>query len=171
MSPEKLLNQAISYLDQVSLDYLGCRILKEHSEVDSLLPNIHRFRVSTEEDIFDLANDLNKIFAERLDKDLLVALSNLDKKEKLGSIKLLSRFVDNLGVNGRNYVKRLVGCYELRNGKTHLKSSDIDNAFELAGIDIAIPPIRNAMSLIKDIANTIGYLGNLIETFNPSQGK
>lgn len=162
-APENRLGKALRYLEAVCIELLGRSILRDHPEVNKLIIGIHRFQALKQDDIFDVANDLNKLFVERLDKDFLIELSDADKKEGLGSIKLLSRFVDKIGHDGRKFTEKLAGCYELRNGKSHLKSSKIQENFELAGIEDSEKPYLNAMALIENVADTAGFLGNMIK--------
>lgn len=163
--PENQLKNGLEYLEGICVEFLGKSILKEHSEVEKLTKSIHRFQALKPDDIFDVANDLNKLLAERLDKDFLIELSEVNKSEGLGSIKLLSRFIDKMGNDGREFTKRLAGCYELRHGKSHLKSSKILDNFELAGLDENQSPYLNAMILIENIADIAGLLGNIIKDY------
>jgi len=159
---EWFLKEAFKLLDATCERLLEEPILREHQAFKNILNNIHRFRAINETGLYELANDLNRVFVERLSLETLRKLSG-NKEEKAGSIKELAKVVDTFGLDGKEFTRFLAGCYELRHGITHLPSSKIIEAYELAGLDEDKKPCENAERLILNIANTIRLLSNIIQ--------
>jgi len=160
-SPEWLLGYAFRCLEDASNKAFNRSILREHENFEKILKSIHRFRSIKECELFELANDLHRVFVERLDKSFLLNISGASDK-KIGTIKLLEKFISRNGCDGKKLTAVLVGCYELRHCASHLPSSCISNAYILAKLDESGSPYKNGKALISAISSFIGCLSRLI---------
>lgn len=175
-APEWLLSYAFKCFHEAE-DETNIKLLRNHDEYTAILSQIHRFRALTQTGLYELANDLNRIFVERLNKDIFIQLTPISKRNKeknIGSIKALEEMLNSHHDNGkyydgRNITKHLVATYELRHGLSHLPSSKIYDAFVLAGLEVKNPSYKNGEILIGQYADIIGFLSTVLR--NPSLKK
>lgn len=160
MAPEALLASALQHFRRVSKGLLGHCILRRHEDEPMLLRQIHRFRSDSRAGLFSLAKDLTKVSVEQLDQDVLRTF--VQNNKGLASIKLLERFLDSLGFNGRKITAPLVGVYELRHGDAHLASGDVSDSLDLLGLKDDGAYQSMAKHILEKVAYAVGAIGDLI---------
>jgi hypothetical protein len=148
-APEQKLRTVVDALDQAFVAKFGKFCFKDRQNVHVQLDNISRFNATDDSSLLTLAKDIYRAVVENLDLDVLRSIFDPANKD-LGSIKLIEKILEKY-VNqkiARNCTKHLAGIYKLRIGDAHKTSSDLDDAFNLAGIDRTCSITRQAMQLI-----------------------
>ncbi len=111
----------------------------------------HRFRAIDQAGLFSLAKDLARLTADSIDAAAIQKLVPPPKGEKWGSLKSLEKLIASLiaADKARLLVGPLVGVYELRLADAHLAGSEIDEAFELAGVDRSKPFVHQGFDILN----------------------
>lgn len=156
-APESLLFKIVEALDSKFKNKYGMNLFRQHSYQENINIKIHRFLVLKEGDIFELSKELTKFIIERMNND---NLNKLVSKElhKMGTIKKLENILTKIGLNGREMTSILVGVYELRQGDTHLSSSDYSDAFKLVKINLNQPFPLIGKELIKNVTDCLIHI-------------
>jgi hypothetical protein len=158
--PERLLPDALSWLDGVFQRKFGFPLLRQHHELEELQRRIHRFRAVDENGLRSLSKDVVKITIERIDKGSLVKALGDGKSDK-GTLKLLEALLGKH--TDENYAHHrmapLFGVYDLRGADAHLSSSDIEGCYERLSVDRSAPFIQQAAQLIMNVADAFGVTG------------
>jgi hypothetical protein len=153
----------------VKLNYLDKPIVREHSHTVDILIKCHRFTSLNKEGFFSLAKELTRLFIERLDKTVLIEMTDESKRHKnkdIGSIKALETYLASVGLDGRKFTAPFVGCNELRQFDSHLPSETDQkylDALKLVEIDSALSFQEKGRHLIGVMQHRIGYLAKILE--------
>lgn len=169
-SPELLLHDAISWIEEIFKSRFGSNLLRDHHEIEELEERIYRFRALDENSLRSLEKDVVKVSIERINKkSLLDALE--EKKTDKGTLKLLQMLLEKC-TNDATYAHRrmtpLFGVYDLRGADAHLSSSDVEDCYTRLGIDRSAPLVQQAEQLIGRVARAFGAIGNDLRAWFPS---
>ena len=123
-----------------------------------------RFLSMDEASLLRLAKELVRVFSDRLDVRALRKVSNHPDKEGLRSNKLLQSILSQTVGEGRarEVFAAIVGAYDMRLGDAHPTSSNIADALELAGIDVATSYLRQGEQLIGNFVHSIWCIGSTL---------
>lgn len=154
LAPEAVLFRIVDALDAKFKAKYGMNLFRQHNYQENINLKIHRFLVLNKEDIFKLSKELTKFIIERMDYD---NLNKLIPKElhKVGTIKKLENILNILGLKGREMTSVLVGVYDLRQGETHLPSSDFSDAFKLVKLNLNQPFPLIGKEIIKNVSDCL----------------
>jgi hypothetical protein len=164
-APEEFFGRALDTLDKASIARWSWPLFREHASKEEIASSIHRFRSLDEAGFLALAKDIARLTADSIDSAKLQTLINLDKGEKLGSLKSLERALVTIisGEDARTAMTVLVGVYELRLGDAHLPSEKLREAFSLAGVSEREPPLERAAHLIHNVTSALFRIAALIQ--------
>ncbi|MEO1110037.1 MAG: hypothetical protein AAFX90_19150, partial [Pseudomonadota bacterium] len=167
-SPEKLLPEAIEWLEANFRDKFGLPLFRAHHETETLLKTNHRFRALDEAGLRSLAKDVVKVTIERINKkSILKALS--ESESKLGTLKLLEQLIAKF--TSDDYAKQrmapLFGLYDLRSADAHLSSSDIDTCYQRLGVDRSLPIVFQGALMLQTVSDTLGVTGTELKMHAP----
>lgn len=158
MAPESRIAEALPAIDEAAQAAWGFPIFRPHQIQDSLLASVHRFRANNRDSLLELAKDVARLTADRIDAEALKTFAPpTPAMSGTGSLKSLERALARHegAANARTLLGPLAGIYDLRVGAAHLPGSQIDDAFALMGIDRAAPPYRQAVQLLTALATTL----------------
>ena len=169
-APEALFPRVLEELDDLSETVWGFRLFLQHSIDHALISSIQRFRATERASILELAKDIARLTADRLDVAALHRLAPPPGEQGKGSLKSLERALATIvgAADARHKLTVLAGIYELRLGSAHLPSGSIDDAFVMAGIDNNAPANTQALNLIQNLADPLIEIGNVIQSAKPA---
>jgi len=156
-APEEYLPKAFDLLNETTAAKSGFRLFREHADVESLLARAHRFRATDQAGVFALAKDLARLTADRIDAAAIQKIVPPSKGEKWASLKSLEKLLAHkIGPErAHDNLTPLFGIYELRHADAHLASSDIDEAFSMAGVDRAEPFVFQGYRLLNSCVSSL----------------
>ena len=167
-APEKLLPEAIEWLEANFRAKFDLPLFRDHPETESLLTASHRFRALDEVGLRSLAKDAVKVTIERINKkSILKALS--ENESKLGTLKLLEQLIAKF--TSDDYAKQrmapLFGLYDLRSADAHLSSSDVDTCYQRLGVDRSLPFVFQGALMLQNVSDTLGVTGTELKRHAP----
>ena len=167
-APEKFFPFGLDQLRQISQEKLGFVMLREHETIPELLPKIHRFRAHDKAGLYALAKDVARLTADSIDTAAIQTLVRPPKDTKWGSLKSLENLIAlRMGPKtAREMMASLVGTYELRQGDAHLPSSDLDDAFELVGVNQEAPTVYQGYQMLHACVSSIFGLIETLERWD-----
>ena len=138
--------------------------LYAHELDEKAATSLSRFDGVDDAALLRLAKELTRQFSDRLNTRLMREISTHQAKSKLGSIKLLESILAPLSSQelAHRVLGPIVGVYDLRTGDAHPTSSDIEEAFNLAGIDRSRSHLRQAQQMIDNYARAILGVGKIL---------
>ena len=167
-APEDFLKKGIEQANTFAQENLNIALFREHESVPELLGKIHRFRAVDETGLYALAKDIARLIADNLDAAEMQKIVPPPKKTKWGSLKslenLLASKIDSK--TARSMMSSLVGVYELRHADAHLPSSDVEEAFDLLGIDRSLPLIHQAHQMLHSCVSSIYGVVKVMQNWN-----
>ena len=156
-APEEFLLSGIEEVNRLSHEKLGIYIFRSHEAIPAIIKKTHRFRAVDETSLYSLAKDLARLMADNLDANAMQSIVSPPKGTKWGSIKSLENLLASK--YNRDFIREvmaaLVGVYELRHADAHLPSGEIDNAFELIGIDKSQPYVHQGFYMLNAVVSSI----------------
>ncbi|MDR6833157.1 MULTISPECIES: hypothetical protein [unclassified Sphingopyxis] len=167
MAPEAHLAEALQDIDEKFAARFGVHLFRKHESRASILASIHRFRALDQHGVFALAKDISRLIVEAIDSSELQKIAPPPKGGGgTGSIKSLERVLSTLVSDdlARRSLTRLVGIYELRGADAHLPSSELEEAFKLAGIDRTLEPIEQGLQMLMRTMQALAGLHRLISS-------
>ncbi len=167
MAPEAHLAEALQDIDEKFATRFGTHLFRKHESRVGILASIHRFRALDQNGVFALAKDISRLIVEAIDSSELQKIAPPPKGGGgTGSIKSLERVLATLvsADHARRALTRLVGIYELRGADAHLPSSELEEAFKLAGIDRTLVPIEQGLQMLMRTMQTLAGLHRLISS-------
>lgn len=166
-APEAFLPEAIELLNALSRDKFGFELFRSHEKFSEILRDSHRFRSINEPGFYSLSKDLARLTAESIDTKALHKIVQPSKGEGTRSLKSLERVLATLipAEDARIVLTPLVGIYELRHGDSHLPGSDIDEAFEMVGVDRGANIVERGYQLMH---SCVAALYNIAEILKDS---
>jgi hypothetical protein len=150
-APEADLADAIAVLRAAILAVIGDEAFRDHAEAAAIIAKTHRFRAVEAGGLFELASNLTKLIAERIDASKIKATLKLPKEDqKLGSLKSLERLVAShvRETRARELLGTLFGIYDLRLADAHLSSSDVESGYARCGVDPLANPTEQGREMI-----------------------
>src|ERR1700730_3336893 len=142
---------------------MAAPLLLGHQDTREILRKTNRFRSSDHASLLALAKDLARLTADNIDVALLHAIMPLAKNERRGSLKSLERVLATIvfADEAKRAMAPLVGVYNLRVGDAHLASSQIDEWFDLVGIDRSGTPLQQGFQLLCATVGTLVAIANI----------
>jgi hypothetical protein len=89
VAPEARLAGELTELRELAAAKLKIKLFRQHPEVATLMPRLHRFRATSEAGLFELAKDLMRVTADDMNAKQLKTLVNSAKDQDWGSLKSL----------------------------------------------------------------------------------
>ena len=168
---EELLFKCMRILEKGFRDQFNIDLFSYDIDDKGLGQTISRFESRDLPSLLKLAKDLNRAFSDRLNVSELRKLSKHEKREQLGSIKLLEDVLaQKVGPErSRDILGVIVGVYDMRVGDAHPTSSRISDAIRLAGIDETNSFLRQGEQIISNFGQSIWRIGRLL--FHSKDGK
>lgn len=167
-APEEMPTHALDWLNHVFVKKFDAVLIRDHHEVESLLDGMHRFRATDETGLRALAKDLVKITIERINKKSILKALGEDKSDR-GTLKLLEQLLATHTdeTYSRARMAPLFGLYDLRGADAHLSGADTEECYAKLRIDRDQPYVLQAATMIANIANTFGVIGNDLKECAP----
>ena len=162
-APEKKLKRLMNDVAGLFRECFG-GALYAHELDEKAATSLSRFDGVDDAALLRLAKELTRQFSDRLNTRLMREISTHQAKSKLGSIKLLESILAPLSSQelAHRVLGPIVGVYDLRTGDAHPTSSDIEEAFNLAGIDRSRSHLRQAQQMIDNYARAILGVGKIL---------
>lgn len=157
-APEARLAELLDRLDSSARECWGVELFRQHGIDTKLLDAIHRFRATDRTSLLELAKDVARVTADRIDQAALQQLSPPSREQPgTGSLKSLERALSRQdGAEcARNLMGPLVGIYELRLGAAHLPRNEMEAPFALVGIDPAASAYEQALQLLTRLVQCL----------------
>lgn len=165
VAPETRVESALSALDTAFTKKHGLTLLRDHETVTSLLRRAHRFQVAEADGILELAKELTRLFAERVEVDSILKIVPLAKGEKkIGSLKALERLVAHHSTadDAKAMMAPLFGIMDLRIADAHLGSSNVASGLARAAVDAKLPPSTQGRQMIGSFVDTLAAIAAVI---------
>ena len=162
-APEQKLHIVVDECDAAFIKKFGKPCFKDRPNVHAQLDIISRFSAADDTSLLTLAKDIYRATVENLDQNALRSISD-PANGNLGSIKLIEKILEKY-VNqkiARNCTQHLVALNELRIGDAHKTSSDLNEAYSLAGLDRTSNITRQAMQLIDGVGYTLWLIAETL---------
>lgn len=160
-APETRIAQLLSSVDSAASEHWGFPIFRSHALEGDLLNSLHRFRGVDRSTLLDLAKDVARLTADRIDSQALKHFAPVTPAlPGTGSLKCLERALalQEGAARARQLMGPLFGLYELRLGAAHLPGSEIQAAFGLVGIDPRTPIYTQTLHLLTTLAQCLENL-------------
>lgn len=164
-APEAFVYEAIMTLDEAFERRFGRRLVRPHEAHTEIIQNLNRFRALQPNGIYSLAKDLARLTADSFDVDALHDIAPPGNGEGKGSLKSLERVLTQVvsDTKAHRLMGPIVGIYDLRLADAHLPSSDIEDAFKLAGVDQTASPLQQAVQLLNSFVSVLTTLIHILE--------
>lgn len=160
-APEARLEGALAALDVAFATKYGRSLLRDHETVPSLLKRAHRFQAAEADGILELAKELTRLFAERVDVDAILTIVPLEKGEnKIGSLKALERLVahHSSANDAKAMMSPLFGVMDLRIADAHLGSNNVASGLARTAVDSRAPAATQGRQLIGSFVDTLAAI-------------
>ncbi|MFT5394151.1 MAG: hypothetical protein ACI8PT_004358 [Gammaproteobacteria bacterium] len=161
VAPETRLESALAELDSAFTKKHGQPLLRDHEMVPSLLRRAHRFQAAEADGILELAKELTRLFAERVEVDAILTIVPLAKGEKkIGSLKALERLVvhHSTADDAKTMMAPLFGIMDLRIADAHLGSSNVASGLARAEVDVNSPAAGQGRQMIGSFVDTLAAI-------------
>lgn len=161
VAPETRLESALVELDAAFTAKHGQALLRDHETVLSLLRRAHRFQAAEADGILELAKELTRLFAERVDVDAILTIVPLAKGEKkIGSLKALERLVAHHSTAGdaKAMMATLFGIMDLRIADAHLGSNNVESGLTRAAVNTNAPAATQGRQMIGSFVDTLAAI-------------
>ncbi len=148
-------------LDATFAAKYGQPLLRDHETVPSLLRRAHRFQAAEADGLLELAKELTRLFAERVDVDAILAIVPLAKGEKkIGSLKALERLVahHSSADAAKKIMAPLFGIMDLRIADAHLGSSNVASGLARARVDTKSSAATQGCQMIDSFVATLAAI-------------
>jgi hypothetical protein len=167
-APEAFFGRVIEEINESSKKRLKTQFFRDHQSVKDILNSIHRFRAVNEKGLFSLAKDIARIIVDNIDVEALQKIAVPPKGTKWGSIKTIENLlaIKIPKDTARQITAPLVGIYELRLCDAHLPSSEIENAFNLIGIDRNSPSIMQGYQMLFACVDNLHIILNILDNWD-----
>lgn len=164
--PEVGFSRLRHKLNKLSTVWCAGELFKSHASEAEILRSIHRFRSLDKAGLLSLAKDLARLTADSIDTTVLARVTRPEKdQKKWGSLRHLENALATISAPevAREAVGRLVGIYDLRLGDAHLPSSQIKDAFSLAGVDPEALQLDQGVQLIEAAVTSLSMIVKVIQ--------
>lgn len=157
-APEARLGELLHRLNFSSRECWGFELFRQHGIEATLLDAIHRFRAADRASLLELAKDVSRVTADRIDQVALQRFAPPSRERPgTGSLKSLERALSRYegAAGARHLMGPLAGIYDLRLGAAHLPREEMEASFALAGIDPAATPYEQALQLLTGLVRCL----------------
>lgn len=161
VAAETRLESSLGQLDAAFTAKHGKPLLRDHETLPSLLRRTHRFQAAEADGILELAKELTRLFAERVDIDAVLTIVPLAKGEKkIGSLKALERLVAHHSTvdEAKAMMAPLFGIMDLRIADAHLGSSNVVSGLARAAVDANSPATNQGRQMIDSFVDTLAAI-------------
>ena len=177
-APEKILFDCIRDVNEGVKYVTGAFLFSGLPERRQLEKSIHRFVVQKDADVCLLSHHINKDIIESIDKGLLRKHINATKEDqKLGSIKLLERFVEKY-IQDKNKAREITASlafvYDLRISESHKDSNSAQNVIEALDnlkVDRELPPTVKGRMIILRVAQSFYQILEMLRAIHDEREK
>jgi hypothetical protein len=149
-APEPFLPIGISLLNDAFLKRFGFPLFRFHSTTAGLFKTCNRFKALSASGLYGLAKELVRVTLEPIETTRLHEVVSPPKGEKWGSLKSLENVLATVIGDKDAYAAlgSLHGIYNLRIADAHIPSAELDDYFELAHVDRALPFVMQGRDLL-----------------------
>jgi hypothetical protein len=163
-APEQAFVQLRRELNELAAGWYGAPLFNVHEAEADILKSIYRFRAFDRASLLGLAKDIARLTADMIDIGALRQVQAPPNGERWGSLKQLEKSLGTIASadDARSALAPLVGIYKLRLGDAHLPTRDIEEAFQLAGIDLNASPLQQAFRMIDAAVVSFRRIAGLI---------
>lgn len=161
IAPEARLDDAQAALNTAFAAKHGQPLLRDHETVPSLLRRAHRFQAAEADGVLELAKELTRLFAERIEVDAILTIVPLAKGEKrIGSLKALERLVahHSSADEAKSMMAPLFGIMDLRIADAHLGSSNVASGLARAAVNAKSPAATQGRQMISCFVDTLAAI-------------
>ncbi len=168
LAPEAFIEKGINDVNTVSQNQLGILIFRKHEATTEIVKSIHRFRTTSESELYSLAKDMARIITDDINTDTIQQIVKPSGKEKWGSLKSLEKLLAiKVGEEAsRKILSPFVGVYELRHGDAHLPSSKIEDSFNLLQLERNKPLVTQAYQMLRSCVDSLYLIHRIIEKWD-----
>jgi hypothetical protein len=165
LAPEAHIARALEDVEKLFERRFGHNLFREHPSRSEIAATIHRFRAIDQKGVYALAKDISRLIVEAIDMAAMRVIAPPGKGEGTGSMKSLERVLATISsaADARAALTHLVGIYELRGADAHLPSGELQEAYDLAGIDSAAPPLEQGLQMLIRTMHVLINLYRLLE--------
>jgi hypothetical protein len=156
-APEAEFDGLLSQLNSAFAKRYGSPIFRSHDSTEAILKRVHRFRALDAAGLLALAKDIARLTADSIDVGVLRVIVTPPEGENWRSLRHLEKALSTRVDAGtaRAALAPLAGIYELRLGDAHLPSSEIEEAYKLAGVNPTDAPIVQAVALVSGATESL----------------
>lgn len=168
LAPESFIESVINDLNKESFEKLGIKIFREHHSIKEIISTINRFRAIDDKGLYSLAKDIARIIVDDINTEELQKIVTPPKGMKWGSLKTIENFLaQKIKPDvARSILSPLVGVYELRHGDAHLPGRNIEEAFQLIGIDRSLPTVLQGHQMLYSCVDHLHVILSVIREWD-----
>jgi hypothetical protein len=138
------------------------------SEINlNILKKAHRFTAVDEDGLLNLAKDLTRLFADRVDaKGLQKGTLPQPPAKAVGSLKAVEYMLATIlqAERAAQFCAALFGIYDLRKADAHIPSSDLDEDYRRANVDRRKPLVWQGHDMLLAFVVTLSNIADIVET-------
>lgn len=159
LAPERFISDALKDVDSAFAFRFGRSLFRGDVRTTEILGTLHRFRALDESGLLALAKDVARVVIESIDVKALHEIAP-PNGGGTGSLKSLERVLATIVApdEARGMLTQLVGVYELRGADAHLPSSELNDAYEMAGVPRNTPPVYQGLNLLSGVMRSLAGL-------------
>jgi hypothetical protein len=149
-APEAFLSDGVAILNDAFTNRFGVALFRPYAVSTEMLKSCHRFKALSASGLFALAKDVVRVVIEHMDTAALHKIVPHPKNETWGSLKSLEKVLATVTSEHFAYkaLGPLHGIYNLRLADAHISSKDLDDAYDLAQVDTALPFVMQGRDLL-----------------------
>lgn len=159
--PEPFLSIGVATLNDAFVNRFRVPLFRSFDPEEAFKP-CHRFRALTTSGLYGLAKDLVRVVVEHIDTAVLHKIVPPPPKEIRGSLKSLEKVLATLTGDqpARALLGPLHGIYNLRLADAHVASKDLNEAYELARVDRALPFVMQGRDLLSTCVTSLHMIAD-----------
>ncbi|PKQ06791.1 MAG: hypothetical protein CVT73_09520 [Alphaproteobacteria bacterium HGW-Alphaproteobacteria-12] len=156
-APEAVLPNIMERLDSAFAQAIGVPLFRPHAETTAIIGRTSRFRALPAGGLLALAKDLMRVVADQIDAAALQEVVPPPKGVKWGSLKSLENYLATRVPTdqARALVGPLAGAYDLRSADAHMPRAELADAYKLARVDPAAPPLAQGFGLLTSVTQAL----------------
>lgn len=161
---ERVIFDLMNLLDGGFQRWAGGPLFQTHRATAEIQRSLHRFRATDRSNLLALAKDIARMTLDRFDIATLRKIASPPDGQRWASLKSLEMALATImpQEQSRAMLTPLAGIYELRLGDAHLPSSEIDEAFEMIGLDQSLPFVLQGQQMLERTCNVFNIIGRAI---------
>ena len=164
IAPEISLQHNLSTFETRFSESFGRPLLHSGNDHHRLFASLHRFKANDSASFLALAKDIARVVVDGLDKKVLRERVEGEKKENLGSLKLLERLVATKSDAqiAASTLSPLFGLYDLRLADAHPTSKDLQSAYSRVAVESDAPVHIQSVQLFDSISKCLADIADQI---------